>query len=47
MRQGEGKLKTWIDEWVVRNTDNGKLSEIFQKWTKKPLDVTELKKFQQ
>lgn len=32
MRKGETKLQTWINQWVAKNTENGKLAEIYKRF---------------
>src|SRR5438874_8190878 len=32
MRKGETKLQTWINEWVAKNTENGKLAGIYKRF---------------
>lgn len=32
LRKGEPKLQTWINQWVAKNTDNGKLTEIYKRF---------------
>ena len=32
MRKGETKLQTWINQWVTKNTENGKLAEIYKRF---------------
>jgi polar amino acid transport system substrate-binding protein len=32
IRQGEPKLKAWVNDWVRTNMKNGKLNEIFKKY---------------
>ena len=32
MRKGEARLKTWINDWVGRNTENGNLAAIYKRF---------------
>lgn len=32
MRKGETKLQAWINQWVAKNTENGKLAEIYKRF---------------
>lgn len=32
LRKGEPKLQAWINDWVARNTANGRLAEIYKKF---------------
>jgi polar amino acid transport system substrate-binding protein len=32
MRKGEAKLQGWINQWVAKNTENGKLTEIYKRF---------------
>lgn len=32
MRKGEAKLQAWINQWVARNTENGRLAEICRRF---------------
>jgi len=32
MRKGETKLQAWINQWVARNIENGKLAEIYKRF---------------
>jgi len=30
MRKGEEKLKAWVDDWIIENTENGTIQEYFK-----------------
>jgi polar amino acid transport system substrate-binding protein len=32
MRKGESKLQAWINQWVAKNMENGKLTEIYKRF---------------
>jgi len=32
MRKGEPGLQAWVNQWVARNTENGKLAEIYRRF---------------
>ena len=32
MRKGEAKLQTWINQWVAKNLENGKLGDIYTRF---------------
>lgn len=32
LRKGESKLQAWINQWVARNTENGRLAEIYKRF---------------
>lgn len=32
LRKGEPKLQAWINQWVAKNTENGKLTEIYKRF---------------
>lgn len=32
MRKGESKLQAWLNQWVAKNLENGKLTEIYRKY---------------
>jgi len=32
MRKGETKLQSWINDWVAKNTENGKLADIYKRF---------------
>jgi len=32
IRKGEPKLRVWVNEWVAKNKENGKLAEIYKRF---------------
>lgn len=32
MRKGETRLQAWINEWIAKNTENGKLGDIYKRF---------------
>lgn len=32
MRKGEAKLQAWVNQWVAKNLENGKLTEIYKRF---------------
>ena len=40
LRKGDDELKTWVNEWVAKNLENGKLNAIYEKYFHQPLPKT-------
>lgn len=40
LRKGNDELKIWVDKWVARNLDNGKLNAIYEKYFHQSLPET-------
>ncbi|MBB3979592.1 polar amino acid transport system substrate-binding protein [Rhizobium azooxidifex] len=40
LRKGDDELKAWVDEWVAKNLENGKLNTIYEKYFHQSLPKT-------
>ncbi len=40
LRKGDDELKTWVNEWVAKNLENGKLNAIYEKYFHQQLPKT-------
>jgi len=40
LRKGDADLRAWVDEWVAKNLENGKLNAIYEKYFHQSLPAT-------